>query len=232
MSRKSTEFSKRVVDGGARIILIGMSNVGKSHRAQDLEQNAGFTSKDVDAVIESKLREVMIADGISDMGIQAVASWMGSPHAARLEDRKKFEQAQRKYLDLEAGVYSSIGPVSKENLNNSVIDTTGSFVHCSKKVQNALARTGVVVYLSAEEQDYEDMLASYLEQPKPVVWGDAYTEEEGEASEESIVRSYGNLLQLRHNGYAEVADVTMPKSEAWNLGAGDFLRSVAERLEE
>ena len=55
------------------------------------------------------------------------------------------------------------------------------------------------------------MFEQYLKEPKPVVFGDVYSQEEGETSIQTLSRCYRKLLDLRSTLYAECADVIIPR---------------------
>ena len=84
---------------------------------------------------------------------------------------------QNKYLSSEKEVMKKIfAQVKNENLNNTVIDTTGSVIQTGKNFSEKLKQYSMVIYIEASENMKEKMFKQYLEEPKPVVFGDVYSQ--------------------------------------------------------
>lgn len=101
--------------------------------------------------------------------------------------------------------------VKDGNHGNIVIDTTGSVVHTGKDLCEMLKQYSMVIYIEASKNMKEKMFEQYLKEPKPVVFGDVYSQQEGEANVQALSRCYRKLLDLRSALYAECADVIIPR---------------------
>lgn len=188
-----------------RLVLgfIGMSNIGKTFWSKKL-QAVGFRHINCDDLIEKKLLPVLSKLGYS--GIGDVSRWMGQPYD------KRFFANQNQYLSLEKQVMEeTFAEVKNNNHGNIVIDTTGSVIHIGKNVTEKLKQYSMVIYIEASENMKEQMFKKYLEEPKPVVFGDVYNREEGETHLRALGRCYRKLLNLRSALYAECAHVTIPR---------------------
>lgn len=219
--------------GSIGVIFVGMSNVGKSYQTKKLGMGASeyglFERVCVDDEIEAALAREFRKEGIQGEGIEAVAEWMGSPHADDGAARRRYAQREKTYLALENESYQQL--LGRDFTGSWTIDTTGSFVHCSPVVQRQLADKGVVVYIEAAQSDMHDMLQSYLDKPKPVCWAGYYTYKSAETIEQSIERSYRDLLIARACGYQQLADVTIAKDEIRQTKDADkLLNLIKSRL--
>lgn len=203
----------KLADGQLGLIFVGMSNVGKSYQTKKLTKqwdgHVPFGRICVDDGIEQALARQMKADGIDGDGIDAVARWMGSPHASDPAIRQRYGEREQTYLALENGIYEQL--IEQTHDRPWTIDTTGSFVHCSLDTQRALAARGVVVYIEATQTDMDDMLASYLSHPKPVCWAGQFQLMPGETMATAVETSYRRLLSARDLSYRSLADVTVAK---------------------
>lgn len=187
------------------ITLIGLSGCGKSHLAARMAEEKGFKLFDCDAIIEERLTEELSKLGLS--GLSGVAEWMGEP------DSETFAERQQRYLDLEVEVMNEIlaqlgddGWGLKEDI---VIDTTGSVIYTGHDILSGLKQRSRIIYLGVPESELDFMFQQYLEDPKPVVWGDSFSKSEGQSTEEALRDSYPRLLKARTERYYAYADVTL-----------------------
>lgn len=225
MSERLTRggFDRQLETGKLTLSLIGMSNVGKSHWRNKLQQEADFDGVSCDDLIEANLGEELKNKGFSG-GLQDVARWMGQPYDPQ------FPRTQQRYLELEADAVDT-AVANAKNSGNYVIDTTGSVVHLPQHYRRDLRSASTVVYLEASEEVWDTMYQSFISNPKPVVWGDQFTQRNDETHADALARSYPDLLQFRHRYYREMAHAVLPYEVS--RGASDapaFLKHVRDSL--
>lgn len=198
------------------ITLIGMSGSGKSYWSKKLETQ-GFFRVCIDDEIEKKLAPVLAKNGYR--GIRDVAKWLGEPY------EPQFKRNQKEYLRYEQEVMEE---VIAQTLNprgfkifssNIVIDTTGSVIYTGKKVCGMLRKQSTVVYLDTPREVQDAMLKLYLDDPKPVLWGNQFNRRAGENAKDALARFYPKLLAWRSRQYKKYADVTL---DYYKLRSPDF----------
>jgi shikimate kinase len=179
-----------------------MSGAGKSHWTRKLA-GAGFRAISIDARIERKLARELSAGGYR--GIGGVAAWMGWP------DQPEYRERERKYL---AGEIESMREVLDEieasGQEGIVLDTTGSVVYTGEEICRRLQRLTTVVYLAASPGELDTLIARYLSDPKPVLWGDVFSQRTGESARNAVARCYPQLIAHRKQLYERYADVIIP----------------------
>lgn len=123
--------------------LIGMSNLGKTHWAERLKGECGFTRIDCDALVEDKLGVQLKTLGYT--GIEEVAKWMGFPFDAQYpQTSAEFVQAER------AVMLEIIDQLRTSSANQpTVIDTCGSVIYTGDEVIASLRELSTVIYLEA-----------------------------------------------------------------------------------
>jgi hypothetical protein len=183
------------------LVLVGMSGVGKSFWAERLATQRGYVRHDCDGAISTRLGSMVPVDE-GEAPVHALGRWMGMPWSPGYAER------EARYLALEAEVTAqaldaAIAP------GRHVVDTTGSVIYLDPRLLARLCGLGRVVYLRTSDARREAMLRRYLEEPKPLVWGDAFTFGEGEAPEAALARCYAELLSFRDARYAALAHVTL-----------------------
>lgn len=187
------------------ITLVGMSNIGKSHWANRLAEDAGFRRLDCDGLIEKRLGPELSELGYQ--GIHDVARWMGQPYEAR------YPAASQRYVEVERSVMQDvIATLRKADPRETpyVIDTTGSVIYSGEDIAHELKALTQVVYFAASPQHISQLFADYLAKPKPVIWGDCYSCARGETEEDALERCYPQLLSSRARLYERMADVIVP----------------------
>ncbi len=186
-----------------KITLLGMSGIGKTYWANQLEQT-GFQRFSVDDLIESKLGTELSVLGYE--GIRDVAKWMGQPY------EKQYPETSQIYLDFEQeSVLELLSQLNTKSYNRSnvVIDTTGSVIYLTDTVLRALSESTVMIYFHTPESAHKEMARQYLLDPKPVIWGDSYNQIQGETTIQAIARCYPKLLQDRTTKYKQLAKITL-----------------------
>jgi shikimate kinase len=204
--------------------LIGMSGSGKSHWSSELAK-LGFLRFCCDDLIADKLAaELTRSDGTTmDLG-----EWMGFPYEPQYKERES------KYLACEIAVIEGVldylsGSDPEEKV---VVDTTGSVIYAGEDILGKLRSTTTVVHLATPPEIKERMLKVYVAQPRPVLWRDIFSKEQGETKEEALARCYSLLLLSRERLYGEHAHVTIDYRVRRREGFGvkDFLEEVRGQM--
>lgn len=186
-----------------KISLIGISNLGKTYWSKELEK-VGFKRFGCDDLIEKKLGEELKRLGCS--GLNAMAKWMGQPY------EKRYQINSRKCLELEKQAVEEILSSLNNNLvndENIVIDTTGSVIYLGGKIMASLKKSTTVVYLDTPVSIQKQMYQKYLENPKPVIWGNSFKIKKGQSPSEALEECYPKLLSFRSKRYQKYADITV-----------------------
>ncbi len=200
-----------------KLSLIGMSGTGKSYWAQKLAA-AGFRVIGVDDRIEKKLAPELAAGGYR--GIGGVAAWMGWP------DDPAYREREKKYLECEVeSMGEAFDEIQASGQGGSILDTTGSVVYAGEEICRQMQSLTTVVYLEASLAEEELLIARYLSDPKPVLWGDQFVQRPGESTRDAIARCYPQLIAHRKKLYKRYAHRTVSMELLWNaqLDARGFL---------
>ena len=204
--------------------LIGMSGSGKSHWSTELAE-LGFLRFCCDDLIADKLAaELTRSDGTAmDLG-----EWMGFPYEPQYKERES------KYLACEIAVIGGVlDYLSRSNPEQKVVvDTTGSVIYAGDDILGKLRSTTTVVHLETPPEIKERMLEVYVDQPRPVLWRDIFSREQGETNEEALARCYSRLLLSRERLYGEHAHVTIDYYARRREGFGvkDFLGEIQGQI--
>ena len=178
------------------IVLVGMSNVGKSYWREKFAQ-AGFQPFWCDDKIEARLEPLLKKFGYS--GIEDVARWMGQPYESQSP------QNQNLYLEEEIEVMKEAINTLRSGTKPVVVDTTGSVIYTGDEILKELRELATIVMLDAPQSLQTELYQKYLAEPKPVIWGDIFVPLPGETKEESLARSYPLLLKSRDGRYRALA---------------------------
>jgi len=186
------------------ITLVGMSNIGKSHLATRLAAEAGFIRIGCDDLVESAIGDELKQLGYS--GVNDVGRWMGQPYTPA------YPKNSLKFVDCERAVMLEIiSELRAKKLNKpTVIDTTGSVIYVGEDVVQSLKDESKIVYLEASIAHQEKLFKQYLNEPKPVIWGDSYNRLPGESELQSLERCYPKLLAYRASCFEALADLIIP----------------------
>ena len=194
-----------------------MSGAGKSHWAQKLAA-AGFRVIGVDDRIETNLAPDLAAGGYR--GIGGVAAWMGWP------DDPAYREREKKYLEYEVkSMGEALDEIQASGEEGIILDTTGSVVYTGEEICRRMQRLTTVVYLEASPEEEKTLIARYLSDPKPVLWGDQFNQRPDESTQDAIARCYPQLIAHRKKLYERYAHRIVPMDRLWNadLDARGFL---------
>lgn len=173
--------------------LIGMSNAGKTYWSRRLHEEQSFEHRCCDET-------VMRCLGLSDM--TTFTQWLGMPY--------EVGYAERQLLVLREEARAVQACLTTPMTQQTVIDTTGSVIYLPSSIHDKLRRTSTIVYLEIGEEKIEEMVEVFFREPKPLIWGDAFNRQAGEACEQALRRCYSVLLRWREERYRALADVTIP----------------------
>lgn len=205
-----------------KLSFIGMSGTGKTYWSRKLAA-AGFRAIRVDDRIEEKLAPELAAGG--HCGIGGVAAWMGWP------DRAGYAARAEKYFQCEVEVMrAALDEIERTEAEGIVLDTTGSVVYAGDEICRRLQKLTRVVYIEASPAEEAALIARYLADRKPVLWGEQFAAHEGESAEAAIARCYPKLIAQRRSLYERYAHRRIPMSSL--RGAGLDARGLIERIEE
>jgi shikimate kinase len=194
-----------------------MSGVGKSHWAQKLAV-AGFRVIGVDDRIEGKLAPQLAAGGYR--GIGGVAAWMGWP------DDPAYREREGKYLECEVkSMGEALDEIQSSSEEGTILDTTGSVAYTGEEICRRMQSLTTVVYFEASSAEEKLLIARYLSDPKPVLWGDQFVQRPGESTQDAIARCYPQLIAHRKKLYERYAHriVSIDLLRNVNLDARGFL---------
>ncbi len=207
-----------------KLSFIGMSGAGKSHWAQKLV-HAGFRAISIDDRIEQKLAPELAAGGYR--GIGGVAAWMGWP------DQPAYREREQKYLACEIeSMREVLDEIEFEAESEGIVlDTTGSVIYTGDELCRRLQNLTIVVYLEASAEEEETLIARYLSDPKPVLWGDQFLPRAGESTKDAIARCYPLLIARRKKLYERYAHrvVPMERLRAAGMDARGLLELIASQ---
>src|SRR3989344_5875118 len=204
------------------IMFVGMSNSGKSYWAKRLAKVTRYECVSFDDRIEALLGPVLVEGGFR--GIAGVARWMGLPH------EPQSAKNQEEYLSIERRVaFQLLGRLGAGE-TELIIDTTGSVIYLGDVILHVLRTFATVVYLETPESLVDEMFARFIKEPKPVIWGDVFKPQKGETQEESLARSYRELVRTRAQAYRKIAHVTLSYDflRKEGLQVHDFLQAIAQ----
>ena len=189
-----------------KVSLIGMSNSGKTHWSKKLEEQ-GFKRFCCDDIIEEKLGDELKRLGYH--GIEDVAKWMGQPYDTQ------YPETSKRYLDFEKETMKEILAYLQNASDEEkiVVDTTGSAIYTGDEIMQELSRLTTIVYLDTPDSVKQEMYEAYIKNPKPVIWGNSYNQNEGETTLAALARCYPELLAYRTSKYKHYADVTIAYEE-------------------
>lgn len=137
---------------------------------------------------------------------------MGQPYDER------YKKNSQKYLELEAealkNILQEIKRLSKDK--NIAVDTTGSVIYLPQDILDDLKMQTKIVYLETPESVVGEMVKKYLDDPKPVIWGNIFKPLEGEENMQTLKRCYPELLKYRKKLYEKLADIKIDYYEQMN----------------
>ena len=185
------EFDDLQARGQLRIALIGMSNIGKSYRSQQLADELEFARFGVDGQIAAQL-------GQADTN--EMAAWFDMP------DTDGFAARQTEYLAAEEILTTSIPLIDGQN---TILDTTGSVIYLNEAVHDWLRKQFLIVELRVGPSMIARMTEDFFATPKPLVWGDKFHKTAGQSTAAALRECYPQLLDSRMRRYAALADITI-----------------------
>jgi len=186
------------------ITLTGMSGLGKSYWSKVLATK-GYKRFCCDDMIENRIVKLI---NIPDKKEIDIGKWMGFPF------EKKYRRKENIYLTFEIEVLSEIISYlqTADPSEKIVIDTTGSAPYSGGDVMKRLKELSCIIHLSVSQDQHIEMLKKYINNPRPVLWGDLYVKKPFETGKEALARSYEELLIHREKLYKKYAHHSIPYS--------------------
>ncbi|MEN9937495.1 MAG: hypothetical protein RLZZ387_4074 [Chloroflexota bacterium] len=184
------------------LTLIGMSGAGKSFWAAKFATQ-GFVVIDCDALLTSKLQSLV---GESGSCLEQIGRWMGFPYQA------DFPRREALYLTCEMAILTDVIAQAKAcaaSQTNCLIDTGGSIIYADRALLQELRQYSIMIYLRIPQRLHQQMLNSYLEQPRPLIWNGLFEQAANESLSVAFARSYARLLRLREQQYEQWSDVVL-----------------------
>lgn len=188
------------------ISLIGMSGSGKTFWAKKLEKE-GFKRFSIDDLLEAALEKKLSKLGY--FGLDGVSKWMGQPFDTQ------YKKTSKAILALEEKNIEDVFDQVEAYLNSSqniVVDTPGSIIYHKKEILNRLTKMTKIIYLKISQKAIKLQYEIYLNDPKPVIWGNIFKPEKGENNLQALARCYPKLLKYREARYLKLADFTLDSS--------------------
>jgi len=185
------QFDQKFKDNKLRLAFIGMSNIGKSFRAQELKKEKNFSYISIDDGINKELNFKTEED---------TAKWLGFPY------KNTFKERQKKYLQLEDLLTRNINIPQN---NNFIADTTGSAIYLSNETHKFLKDNFLIIHFEIPQNLLNAMIEKYFSRPKPIIWGNICNKQENETDEETLKRCYPKLLDFRTKKYQALADISI-----------------------
>jgi len=207
MLLNKNQFDQKFKNNKLRLAFIGMSNIGKSFRSEELKKEKGFLCKSIDDDINKKLNHKTEED---------TAKWLNFPYSAG------FAKRQKKYLQIEDSLTKKIQIPKNKNF---LLDTTGSAIYLDKTTHEFLQNNFFIIHFEVPNNLLNKIMGEYFARPKPIIWGDIFDQKKDESKIDSLKRCYPKLLAFRSKKYRVLADISinffrespMPHQEFWEL---------------
>jgi shikimate kinase len=209
----AAELDAHVQEGNFRLAFVGMSNGGKSYRSKVLKRDLDFYWYEVDAHIQAAL-------GHEDM--DDISSWLDFPTSPTHAERAA------QYLAAEERC-THLSELDTEG-KNLVFDTTGSVIYLSDVAKEWLHDQCLIVHIDVGEGQIPELTRRYFEEPKPVLWGDSFNQQDGEEDRAALERCYPELLRDRLVKYRDLAHVSIPLEELFDTSGEETLAVIKSHL--
>jgi len=203
-----------------------MSGIGKSYWAERLAAT-GYQSVHCDEIIAARLQQELKTPlaTVYDLG-----NWMGLPYETNFQER------EQKYLSLEITLLKDIiddltcGRLAADKL---VIDLTGSAIYAGVEIFRQLRQFITIVHLGITPAVEKQMLAEYLQNPRPVLWHGIFNQQNGEENLAALERCYPKLISYREKLYKSMGDITLDYQthRLSELGTEKFLHHIQQGFE-
>ena len=184
------------------LTLIGMSGAGKTVWATKLAAH-GFTVCDCDALLATKLQTIAGHTGAS---LEEIGRWMGFPYQA------DFRLREALYLTCEMDILRDVvaGAIAcTSTQTNAVIDTGGSVIYADPALLQRLRQCTIVIYLRIPDTLHQQMLSTYLEHPRPLIWNGLFNQAPTESLPDAFSRCYAQLIRHRERLYEQYSDIVL-----------------------
>ena len=134
-------------------------------------------------------------------------------------DQPTYHEREAKYLASEIeSMREALDEIESSPDEGIVLDTTGSVVYTGDELCRRMQNLTTVVYLAASAGEEETLIARYLSDPKPVLWGDLFSQRTGESAKDTVARCYPQLVAHRKTLYELYAHRTVPMARLRDTG--------------
>jgi shikimate kinase len=184
------------------LTLLGMSGAGKTVWATKFAAH-GFRVFDCDALIATKLQTIVGQIGAT---LEEIGRWMGFPHQA------DFRRREALYLACEMDILTDVitrATACVSTQTNCVIDTSGSVVYSDRALLQRLRQCSTVIYLRIPDTLHQQMLNTYLDHPRPLIWNGLFNQAPNESLHAAFSRCYPQLIHHRERLYEQYSDVVL-----------------------
>jgi shikimate kinase len=205
MKINKKDFIQKIKENKLKIAFIGMSNIGKSHWSNILEEKESFVRISVDEEIEKMMKKKM---------------FLGNPY----EDS---------FTEKENEITQSVNLFTEKNEGNFIFDTSGSIIYNEEKTLKKLKQKFFIILFDADMNCLDDMILSFFKHPKPVIWKDKFSQKKDETDKDALRRCYPALLSHRINLYRELSDVILDGKITKNPETSfeEFWQHLLEKLD-
>ncbi len=121
-------------------------------------------------------------------------------------DQPTYREREKKYLDYEVeSMNEALDEIKASGDEGIVLDTTGSVVYTGEEICRRMQIQTSVMYLEATPAEEGLLIARYLSDPKPVLWGDQFSQRPDESASDAVAHSYPQLIASRKTLYEKYA---------------------------
>lgn len=205
------------------IILLGMSNSGKTYWSKLLAKEFGYEHIEFDRLIGNSEEIADLLRGISGQDeAERMGRYFGMPWEPGFQEKEnRFLAVERRLMSADYGL-------------GRILDLTGSAIYSPDQLART-TQTGLVAHLATSQevqgQIIARMLEDYVKKPKPVCWDGNFNQKAGETGEEALKRCYPLLVGSRAELYEQFSDITLPYHVHKSLpDAKSFMQAVYSQL--
>ena len=201
------------------LIFLGMSGAGKTHWSKLLAEKYGLKHIEFDQLIAlSKSFSDLIKNIPGKNEVEKMGNYFGMPGS------EGFKSKENRYLDIEKKFMVEKFP------HCVIFDLTGSAIYHTYELER-IKRTGLIINLKSSKEAQQEMFKIYINDPKPVCWGNMFQKNQGESDEVALRRCYPLLLEYREILYDKHANVVLPFEVHKNIhDAETFVEEVCKQL--
>ena len=202
------------------LIFLGMSGVGKTHWSKLIGEQFSMTVVEFDELIGTSTELAALIEPFPgrDEG-EKMGNYFGMPWD------EQYAEKEKQFLAIEKRFMQEV------QVSGGVLDLTGSAIYHPNEIE-PIIQSGLAIYLEASVAVREQMMKTFLENPKPVAWQGVFEKQPGEDNETALQRCYPKLLESRANLYEKYSDVVVPyEAHKSAKNAEELVETIAALLE-